>query len=801
MREHGEHLMMITHDERFVRLTNHVWRGGAFAYYWTNPGKQSYWFEVGNLPPIQNGTARNTYFGIHPVTADNPREPGTRSRIAHIAAINCVFAEFDAKDFNGSQAAVDAHVAALPLTPSMVIFSGGGSHCYWLLREPLIIDSDRTREWACNLQAAWVKFVGSDDGAKDLARVLRVPGTRNYKPDYKPDFPKVEFIKADFDQLYELVDFDDLLERANAKSQSVSTETYPAIRAAESSGMPSAYALAALRNETNRVRGATEGTRNTALNKAAFALGQFVGAGELSRSDVESELLDAALAAGLSESEVRDTLRSGIEAGMKEPRQIPQRSLAIADVIPDDVPSMPIPDVSNDLVTCNVMRTDAGNGQRFARRHGTSLKYHESIGWLFWNDRYWQRDDTGEVMRRARETARSIFDEAKLAANDDAAAVIGKWATASQSNGRLMAMINQAQSELAIVLTPDQLDRDLMLLSVGNGTLDLRTGQLRPHNCHDLITKITDVEYNPDAACPRWINFLDRIMAGNQAMIDFLQRATGYMLTGDTSEQCLFFLHGSGKNGKTVFTFTLQSLLGDYAKRTPTDTLIAKRGDSGIPNDVARLPGARVVIATELPEGKQFNEQLIKDLTGQDVIVARFLHHEFFEFRPQFKLMIFGNHKPDIRGTDEGIWRRVRLIPFDVTIPESEQDTHLLEKLCDELPGILAWAVRGCLEWQRIGLGTPDKVRKATNDYRAEMDVLEQFLNECCVILPDARVGASALYAAYKRHAEASGNTVENTRVFRQRMFDHGFSLPKHTDLGSMWRGLGLSDTYSADEN
>ncbi len=468
------------------------------------------------------------------------------------------------------------------------------------------------------------------------------------------------------------------------------------------------------------------------------------------------------------------------------------------DLMPDlgpDVPMLP------DAPAVSFMRTDAGNGQRLAHRHGETLKYHESVGWLHWNGKRWERDTTGEIMRRARETARSIFNEAKSATTDEAASAIGKWAAASQSNGRLEAMIHQAQSELAVIITPDQLDRDVMRLNVGNGALDLRTGKLHPHDPSDMLTRITMVDYDPDATCPLWLKVLDRVMAGNRRMTDFLQRVAGYMLTGDTSEQCLFFLHGTGKNGKTVFTSTLQSMLGEYAVRTPTETLIAKHGDSSIPNDVARLPGARIVIAAELPEGKRFNEPLIKDLTGQDVVVARFLHREFFEFRPQFKLLIFGNHKPDIRGTDEGIWRRVRKIPFDVIIPETERDSRLIEKLHDELPGILAWAVRGCLEWQRVGLGTPDEVKRATDDYRAEMDTLGSFIAECCVILPDARVGSKALYAAYTKHAEMSGETAETSTQFRQRMIERGFSPPKHTETGTTWAGLGLSEASSADEN
>jgi putative DNA primase/helicase len=301
---------------------------------------------------------------------------------------------------------------------------------------------------------------------------------------------------------------------------------------------------------------------------------------------------------------------------------------------------------------------------------------------------------------------------------------------------------------------------------------------------------LTGTDYQANADCPIWLRFLDKVMDGNQRMISFLQRAVGYMLTADTSEQCLFFLHGNGKNGKTVFTSTVQSLLGDYASRTPTETIISKRGDSGIPNDIARLQGARMVLAAELPEGRNFNEPLIKDLTGQDTIVARFLRLEFFEFRPQFKLVMFGNHKPDIVGTDEGIWRRVRMIPFDVTISKEERDPKLAEKLVNELPGILNWAIQGCIEWQKSELGMPEEVEAATETYRSEMDAMATFISEMCVTTPTSYAGASELHAAFCKHA---GEKITN-RVFKQRMFERGFKQVR-LNTGLEWTGIGLIST------
>ena len=246
-----------------------------------------------------------------------------------------------------------------------------------------------------------------------------------------------------------------------------------------------------------------------------------------------------------------------------------------------------------------------------------------------------------------------------------------------------------------------------------------------------FITKLAPVNFEPDAACPRWLEFLSRIMDGNEQLIDFLQRAVGYALTGETSEQCLFIFYGSGANGKSTFLQTMSYVLGDYSMSTPTETLLVKRRGA-IPNDVARLKGARFVIACEADAENRLAESLIKQMTGGDTISARFLHQEWFDFEPTHKVFFGTNHKPVIKGTDYAIWRRIRLVPFEITIPEGERDKNLPEKLKAEADGILAWAVQGCLVWQQQGLGVPEEVKAATDSYREEMDILGEFLKDRC---------------------------------------------------------------------
>jgi putative DNA primase/helicase len=436
--------------------------------------------------------------------------------------------------------------------------------------------------------------------------------------------------------------------------------------------------------------------------------------------------------------------------------------------------------------------TDLGNARRLVHRHGRNLRYCWLWRkWLVWDGKRWVKDDTGEVYRLAKETVSSIYQEAAAAPNDETRKEIGKHATRSEAGARIKEMVDLARSDVPVM--PDELDASPDLLNTESGTIDLRTGELREHRREDLITKIAPTTYGPDAAAPTWEAFLERVLPGEDLRA-FVQRAVGYSATGDTSEQCMFINHGGGANGKSTFQEAIAAALGDYAMRAPTEMLLAKRSD-GVPNDVARLKGARFVSASETEEGRRLAESRIKDLTGQDTITARFMKAEWFDFAPTHKLWLSTNHKPEIRGTDAAIWRRIRLVPWAVTIPPAEQDKKLPIALRHELAGILAWVVRGCLQWRREGLQAPDEVRKATGEYRAEMDVLAGFLVECCELDTGHWEYAKDLYECYKRWCDENGERPEPQRKFGGRLGERGFQRDRGGSRGAgIWRGVRLTE-------
>ena len=435
--------------------------------------------------------------------------------------------------------------------------------------------------------------------------------------------------------------------------------------------------------------------------------------------------------------------------------------------------------------------TDLGNAQRLVERHGTNLRYcFDSGKWLTWNGRSWTADNDGQVERFAKETIKSMYCEAGCSANVWDRGNLAKHALKSEAEGRLRAMVNLSKTEPSIPVSQPMLDADPWLLNCGNGTIDLRTGQLLAHHRSNLCTKEVPIAFDPDAKCPTWIAFLGRVMADNRALVKFLQRAVGYALTGMTSEQVLFFLYGTGANGKSTFIETCRNLVGEYAQQADFDTFVPK--ENGHPrNDLARLAGTRFVAAVEAAQGRKLAENVIKQATGGDAITARFLYQEYFEFSPQFKLFLVANHKPVIVGTDEAIWRRIRLIPFTVTIPSEERDKQLLEKLRGELPGILAWAVRGCLDWQREGLGEPKAVSTATAEYRREMDVMADFVDECCVLGENQTEDTGLLYAKFKEWSDQNGEGFLTQKKLGAQLRERGFEAGKKRG-NRCWVGLRL---------
>ncbi len=438
-------------------------------------------------------------------------------------------------------------------------------------------------------------------------------------------------------------------------------------------------------------------------------------------------------------------------------------------------------------------RTDAANAEFFAHLYGDKMRYdHLRSRWLRWDTHWWVEDSDAEVRRLAEAAARELYRRAAAISDPDTMKKVSAWALSSLQRKGLDATVYLAQAQHPLADKGANWDSNPWLLGVGNGVVDLATGQLQPGQQLDRITKHTDVVFDPDATCPMWEAFLNQIMAGNQNLIAFLQRAIGYSLTGITSERVIFILHGSGANGKSTLLETVRSLLGEYALRTPTETLMVKQ-QSGIPNDIARLKGSRFVFASETEDGKRLAEALVKDLTGDDVISARFMRSEFFDFKPEFKIWMGTNHKPVIRGTDKAIWDRLKLIPFNVRIPEDQRDKHLADKLREELPGILQWTIRGCLEWQRMGLGVPDEVKQATEDYRAEMDTLAEFLGECCVLHPAARVGTTALYSEYTKWCEGNKEKSLSKQMLFKRLKERGLDNKRSGGSGNIeWHGIGL---------
>jgi putative DNA primase/helicase len=440
--------------------------------------------------------------------------------------------------------------------------------------------------------------------------------------------------------------------------------------------------------------------------------------------------------------------------------------------------------------------TDLGNAERFVARHGEDVRYcYPWAKWLVWTGTRWERDDAGRVHRLAKETVRGIYAEAAAAEDEDRRKALAQHATRSEAEAKIRAMLELAKSEVPV--SPDELDADAWLLNAPNGTIDLRAGKLRPHRREDLLTKMAGAGYDPDAPAPTWAAFLERVLPGEE-LREFVRRASGYSATGDTSEQCMFINHGGGANGKSTFQEALAAALGDYAMRTPTETLLAKRA-GGIPNDVARLKGARFVAASETEEGRRLAESLVKDLTGQDTISARFMRAEWFDFKPTHKLWLSTNHKPEIRGTDNAIWRRIRLVPWAVTIPPTERDRKLPQRLRDELTGVLAWVVRGCIEWRREGLRAPEEVRQATREYRAEMDVLAAFLGDCCNRSGEEREFAGELWDAWKRWCEETGERPETQKRFGGRLSERGFLNDRDSRTGrKVWFGLSLRPDWEA---
>lgn len=416
---------------------------------------------------------------------------------------------------------------------------------------------------------------------------------------------------------------------------------------------------------------------------------------------------------------------------------------------------------------------------KFTELYGNNFRYTATWGrWSRWDGTCWRRDESLQV-----------FDLARAVCRSTAAGVENQRVAPRIASAQTVAAVERlARADRQHAATIDQWDADPWLLNTPGGVVDLRTGELRPAACADYMTKITAVA--PGGERHLWQSFLSRITNGNEDLQRFLQRMCGYALTGVTREHALFFLYGTGANGKSKFLNAIAGVMGDYAKTAPIETFLDSKNQHH-PTDLAGLQGARLVTAIETDDGRRWAESKIKTLTGGDRIAARFMRQDFFEYVPQFKLIVAGNHKPGLRTVDEAVRRRFNLLPFTVTIPVHERDPELDEKLRKEWPGILKWMVEGCLSWQSEGMQAPKAVSEATQDYFASEDLLARWIEDRCDVSGAHWTSTTALFTDWRTWCDQNQEYAGSQKSFSQNLESHGFS-PKRTNQNRGYLGIGL---------
>jgi putative DNA primase/helicase len=472
----------------------------------------------------------------------------------------------------------------------------------------------------------------------------------------------------------------------------------------------------------------------------------------------------------------------------------------------------PWPDVEPDtadrmrVAPRTFMCTDTGNAERFVAMHRDRVRYCPAWGkWLLWQGPRWEIDARGEVRELGKQTVRSIYLEAKSCDDGEKREALAKWAARSESRKAREAMLALAQSEPGLAVVPEELDRDPWLLNTPSGTIDLRTGVERPHDRADLITRCTAARFDGAARSALWERVLLDAMGGDVELVAFFQRAAGYSCTGLTNEEKLFMPIGPAATGKSTLIQAIVAALGDYARTADFEAFIAQKSGGGPRNDIARLAGSRFVASIEVDKGKRLAQGLVKSLTGGDVVSARFLYAEAFEFRPTFTLWLVANDAPHVADDDDGMWRRIVRLPFLHVVPTERRDPRVKAELVDPDragPAVLAWLVTGCLQWQAKGLGTPAAVTKATDAYREEQDPIAGFLSDCCAVNVGVTCTRSGLRKAYETWVdEAGGRSPLTGQDFTTRIRGIPGVSEKMVRGVRWWVGIGLHTSQGAGEH
>jgi P4 family phage/plasmid primase-like protien len=489
---------------------------------------------------------------------------------------------------------------------------------------------------------------------------------------------------------------------------------------------------------------------------------------------VAGDIADAVRSLGWGRAEIEKLIRTASEW---KPQAVPSTALASGLI-----GRIPI--------------TETSNAERFFKKYRDEVRFCSDRNvWCVWNGNHWVVNDIGGVMRRMQEISRAVYLEAANEPGESLRKALGTWAKESESRRTQenSAAIARWFNGIEIRKFSEVFDTHPMLLNVTNGTIDLKTGELRPHRREDFLTKMVPIEFDAKAVCPRFSRFLNETLPA-AGLVGYLSRFAGYCLTGQTTEQAWFMFYGVTASGKSTLLTVLRGLLGPYALALPENYFLVTKNTSDFAT--ANLAGVRLATCVETNEGKRLDVAKIKSLTGEDVISAALKYENYFEFKPQAKLVLATNHRPHVPDTDDSIWRRLKVVPFIITVPEDKRIPGLAEQLLEqEWPGILRWAVLGCQGWLMCRLAEPEAVRSAVNEYRTEEDIVQQFLDECCVKLASAKLARKTLFAAYMQWSKDNGLYSMTNNKFSRELHRLGVAQDEGRRF---WYGIGFRDDSDA---
>jgi P4 family phage/plasmid primase-like protien len=848
----------------------------GFLTIWDKQSKQTRYYSTTQFTEAAEachklaGRGLDVYFGVG--LQEKALSPSTRGSAGTVSGIPGLWVDIDIAGPGHSSSDLPTTVAdalkiieSLPFEPTVVVHSGGGLHVYWLFPKPWVLASEKERADAELLsknfqQALRLEAKGhgwSLDNTADLARVLRVPCTKNFKDPKQPR--DVTIRKADYTRRYEPQQFLEYLKskaQGNGSTRNHVVENEPGdiedivnncpfIQHCQddykSLSEPDWHAMITI---LHKVPGGNELIHKFSDNypggswaetEQKIAEVQRTGL-PCSCSHIQNQLgfscpeggckvaspisfaTNATVVARLRIRQLLpdmlddatvcfepNTLRWLAVLHRNDPMEFGRFKHCIKGKVHLNDLMRAIKQHSQEETKANPVAeneffsslSDNGNAERFVALFGDQIRYcNQTRKWYLWNGKRWIEDSRQQVKVLATQSLNQVCERARNELSGNELNDVLKWVERSRSNSGIKAMVEMAQYGEGIPVTLEDFDNDPYLLNCQNGTLNLKTGILQPHEQSDLISKIIPTDFDPAAECPVWNKFIATALYNDQSVIDYLATVVGITFSGVLLKK-FFFVYGPSNTGKSMFSELIHFLLGDYGKGISMDILMTQKHKNagGANPELFRLQGARGVFASETTDGRRLDEAFVKRTTGGDVIPVRDLYSSPVEFIPCYKLWLHGNHKPDIQGDDTGIWNRLVFVPFTNVIPPEEQDLDLLNKFKAELPGILAWAMRGCRKWIEAGeknLEVPERFKLEGQAYQASMDTLGLFIEERCLLGSDKKVSLSALYSTYKTWCEENGSAALKSPKFANRMQERGYEQ-KRTKKERFWDGITIN--------